>query len=104
MSLEAVKSISEAEEVSRKMKSDAAAAAKKALADAERAGREAVENASRRAAEETERLIKQSEKKAVGTAEEMAGAAEKKNTEIKQSAAQRLDKAASFIVGRIVNG
>lgn len=104
MSLDAVKSISEAEEVSRKMKSNAASAAKKAIADAERAGLEAVENASRRAAEETECLIKQSEKKAVAIAEEMAGAAEKKKAEIRRSAVQRLDKAASFIAGRIVNG
>lgn len=50
MPLEAVRSISEAEEASRKMKSDAVAAAKKAAADAERDGRAELENASRRAA------------------------------------------------------
>jgi len=104
MPLEAVRSISEAEDASRKMKADAVAAAKKAASDAEREGRAELENASRRAAEETGRLIQQSEERARAVALKLAEETEKKKAELRQSAMRRLDEAASFIVERIVSG
>ena len=64
MSLEALKTIHEAEEAARKEKAAAAAEAGKAVAEAEREGKLALENAKRQGEEEAAEIVKKAEQMA----------------------------------------
>lgn len=102
MSLEAMKTINEAEEKARQMKAEAVAAAKKAVANAENAGLEAARAAKSRAQAESAHLLKSVEQKAEEEAQELAMNTENKKAAMRAHAESRMDEAASFIVGRIV--
>lgn len=102
MSLDALKSINEAEEKARQMKAEAVSAAKKAVADAENAGLSAIEDAKSKAQFESAHLLKSVEQKAEEEAQELALNTENKKAAMRAHAESRIDEAAAFIVGRIV--
>lgn len=102
MSLEAIKSITAAEELSQREKLEAQQNAKKAIADAEKAGEAAIAAARARAEEEIRALMKATEAKAAENAEELLQNTSNKCVAIRAHAESRLDNAASLIVRRVV--
>ena len=102
MSLEAIKTIGEAEEQAKKIKADAAADAKKAINAAEAEGIASVEAVVKKAEDELREINKTADEKANKDVERIAIDTEAKKTEMRQHAESMLDKAASLIVERIV--
>ena len=103
MSLEAIKTIGEAEEKAKRIKQQAVNDAKKAAADAEAAGRTAVEAAVKKAEDELRELVRKADEKATADAAELAGSVENKKAAMRVHAEARLDQAASLVVERIVS-
>ncbi len=103
MSLEAIKTISEAEEAVRRRKAEAQLEAKRAIADAQAAADAAVEAAKAKAADELQGLVKTADDKSRADALELAGNTENKKAAMRVHAESRLDAAARFITERIVN-
>ena len=104
MSLEAITTISEAEENARRMKAEAAAAAKAAEAAALAEGKTALEAAAQKAASELAELRAKSDEKAREDARQLASDTENKKAAMRARADTRLGKAAALIVERVVNG
>ena len=104
MSLEAITTISEAEENARRMKAEAAAAAKAAEAVALAEGKAALEAAAQKAASELAELRAKSDEKAREDARQLASDTENKKAAMRARADARLGKAAALIVERVVNG
>ena len=104
MSLDAIRTISEAEQKAGKLKADAAADAKKAVKDAETQGLASVEAAVKKAGEELEELIKKADEKATEDADKLFGETETKKAVMRARAEKLIDKAASLVVERIVTG
>ena len=104
MSLEAITTISEAEESARRLKAEAIAAAKAAEAAAAAEGKAAIEAAARKAASELAELRAKSDEKAREDARQLASDTENKNAAMRARADARLGKAAALIVERVVNG
>lgn len=102
MSLEAIKSITAAEEQSHAALIDAQLAAKKAVADAEKAGLAVIAEARARAEEEVGALMKAAETRAGKSAEELRQSTSNKCAAMSARAEGRLDSAASLIVRRVV--
>ena len=102
MSLEAIKTIADAEENSRLLLQGARNAAKKAVSDAEKAGAAAVTGARERAAVELHELMKTAEEKAATSAVELSQTTESKCAAIRAKTMTRMDDAAAFIVRRVV--
>lgn len=103
MSLEAIASITKAEDRARQMKADAAAEGKRALAQAKADGQARIEALAAKADAEIAELTKKAEDKAKGDAHELAQSYENKKAAMRVKAEARLDKAAELIVERIVN-
>ncbi len=103
MSLEAIKTISEAEEKAKKARAEAAAASKKAISDAEAAGIRAVAKARAKAEEELRELVKKADEKAKAQALELAASTENRMASMRVRAEGNLNKAAELVVERIVN-
>lgn len=103
MSLEAIVSITKAEEHIKQMKADAAAEAKRMLAEARENGEAAVAAALKKAETEIAELTKKAEDKAKADATELAQSNENKKAAMRAKADAKLDKAAELIVERIVN-
>lgn len=104
MSLEAIKTISEAEERARQAKADAAAAAKKQIAEAEEKGRQALEQAKKRAADEVRGKRQLVADKAREDAVELVRTTENKKATLLVKANSRADLAVNLVIERIVNG
>lgn len=102
MSLEAIKSISQAEEKSAQDIIEAQQSAKKAVSDAEKAGAAAIEKGRARAEEEIRALMKAAEARADEKAEELRQSTANKCAAMRVHAEGRLDEAASLIVRRVV--
>ncbi|MBO5976526.1 MAG: hypothetical protein J6P94_05065 [Oscillospiraceae bacterium] len=103
MSLEAIQLISEAEERSRKMKSECSAAAKKRVADAHTKGKALLEQAERTAEAELEALYNAATKEAESAAGKRIEEGKATEESMRALAGQRMEEAVSFIVERIVN-
>jgi len=104
MSLDALASISRAEENARQIRNNAAAEAKKQLRQAELAGQEAVQAARDKAEAELTELRRKADEKAKADAVQLAENTENKKAALRARAESRLDQAAMLIVERIVNG
>ncbi|MGI6029489.1 MAG: hypothetical protein ACOX81_08765 [Candidatus Heteroscillospira sp.] len=103
MSLEAIKTISEAEEQAKNIRAQAAAEAKRIAGEAESAGRAAVEAAEKKAAEELAGLTQKADEKAVASAKTLAAENDRQKAGLRSRAEKRMDDAVSLIVERIVN-
>lgn len=103
MSLEAIKTISEAEETVRRRKAEAQQEARRAIAAAQAAADAALADARAKAADELQGLVKTADEKARADALELAGNTENRKAAMRVHAESRLDEAARFIVERIVN-
>ena len=104
MSLEAIKTITEAEEAARRLKADAATEAKRMIGEAKTAGQAALDAAENKANEELRELRAKADEKATADARELAANTENKKAAMQVKAESRMDKAAQLIVERIVNG
>lgn len=104
MSFEAITVINQAEESAKQSHMQALADAKAAQAAAEAAGKATVEAAADKARQEVHDKQIQTDAAATRAAEALAVETEKQKTEMRQRAEGRLEKAASLIVERIVNG
>lgn len=102
MSLEVVKSISDAEENARQAKAAALASAKTAIAEAEKMGQNAVTEAILRAEEAVKNLLKAADEKAAEHALALKSDTSNRQAAIRAAAGSRLDQAALLIVERIV--
>ena len=103
MSLEAIKTISEAEEQAKTIRAAAAAEAKRMLGEAENAGKAAVEAAAQKARDELGELSKKADEKALDKAKALSTENDAVKAQLKEKAEAGMDKAVSLIVERIVN-
>ena len=103
MSLEAIKKITQVEKMGQERKATAEAEARRIVADAERDSLALLQQARLDAAEAGSQLLRQAENRAAKKAEEIAQAAQAECAALRQAAANRLDEAAEFIVGRVVS-
>ena len=104
MSFEAMETLAAAEENVRKMLADAAAASKQSIADARSEGERILADALKRADSELAELGRQADAKAKEDVLELAGNNENRKAALRARAEARADKAAAFIVERIVSG
>lgn len=102
MSLEAVKTISEAEEAAKRARQEAAQADKRMIAEAEEKGRQAIAAAEKKAEEELAGLRKQAVEKARQEAVELARTTENKKAAMMVKANARAEEAVGLVVERIV--
>ena len=103
MSFEAITTISDAENRARQIKADAQAAAAAAVEAAQAEGKAAIE-AVGKAQQELQTLRAKSDEKAKADAETLAAEIKNKEAAMRIKAKTNLDRAASLIVERIVNG
>ena len=101
MSFEAITTISDAENRARQIKADAQAAAAAAVEAAQAEGKAAIEAAVGKA---LQTLRAKSDEKAKADAETLAAETKNKEAAMRIKAKTNLDRAASLIVERIVNG
>lgn len=104
MSLDAVKQVTEAETANRERIAAAQAQARRMVADAERAGAVLLQKTRDEAAEQGKTLLRDAEKQGGERAAEIARNAETEAGELRKRAEQRMEAAADWIVGRIVEG
>jgi vacuolar-type H+-ATPase subunit H len=103
MSLEAIATISEAEERAKKRREEAELEAKRSIAAAEAAGKAAIEAARKKAGDELATLNAKADDKAKADAMDLAASTENKKASLRVKAESRLGQAADLIVERIVN-
>lgn len=103
MSLEAIKTISAAEEKAKQARAEALAASRKAIADADTAGKQAVEQAKAKANDELRELVRKADEKAKAQAQALASSTENRMATMRVRAEGNMDKAAELVVERIVN-
>ena len=103
MPLEAIKSISAAEDEARQAKLEAQQKAREAIEAAEKSGKAAVASAVARAETETADLKHLADQKAAENAVELASTTANRQATLRARAESRLDKAAQLIIERIVN-
>ena len=103
MSLEAIKSISAAEDEARQAKLLAQQKARESVEAAENAGKEAIASMKTRAESEIAHLKRTADQKAADQAVELASTTANRQATLRARAEGRLDKAAQLIVERIVN-
>lgn len=96
--------IKQAEESVRMAKAEASALAKKKLAKAENEAAELILKAEQDGENETARMLAEAEKNGERIASEIASSTENKRAVTKAGVEKRLEKAAQYIVERIVNG
>ena len=104
MPLDALKTVSAAEEAAKNRKTEAAAAAKKRVAEARQEGERILNEARRQAAADREAAEKAYEEQIARALQENLALLDKKKSEICTLAESKLDSAAQRIVERIVNG
>lgn len=103
MSLEAIQALTAAEETVRSMRADAAAEAKQKLAAARERGEQLVADAVKKAKAEMSELSRQADEKAKADAVALVGNNENRKAAMRVRAESKAEKAAAFIVERIVN-
>lgn len=103
MPFDAIDTLAAAEEQVRVMLADAAAKAKQSLAQAREEGEQMLTDALRNADAELEELGKKSDEKAKANVLSLAENNENRKAAMRAHAETRADKAAAFIVERIVN-
>ncbi len=103
MSLEAIKTISAAEETAKKAKADAAAVSKKLVSDAEERGKHAIVSAKKMAEDEVVELRKKAAEKARENAMELVHSTENRKASMLVRANSRVDLAVNLVIERIVN-
>jgi len=103
MSLDAIRMIYTAEEEARQEKKRMRQKAAEAIEAVERAGRNAVEAALSRAESEIADLTRTADHKAAEEATQLASSTANKQAALRARAEARYDKAARFILERIVN-
>lgn len=104
MSLDAIKKINETEEKMRALKSQAEAEAKSAAETAKSKGEAAVRASIEQGNKEVLELFKNTEAKARKLTEELMSKTENKKAVIMAHAEANLDRAATYIIERIVKG
>lgn len=102
MSLEAIEKITAVEQSVKERRAAAEADARQMIADAERAGLALLEQVRADAAAEGKDLLRKAEETAAARAAEIGRSAEAECSTMMELAAQHLDEAAEFIVGRVV--
>ena len=103
MSLEAIKSISAAEDEARQAKNRAQQKSEEAIEEAERTGKDSVSSVVKRAESEIASLIRSADQEAAEQAIELASTTANRQATLRARAEGRIDKAAMLIVERIVN-
>lgn len=103
MSLEAIEKISQVEQENRERRVAADAQAKQMVADAQRDGQALIQKTRTDAAEQGKELLRQAEKRAEERSAQISAAATAEGDALRTAAAQHLEEAAEFIVGRVVN-
>ena len=103
MSLEAVKQVAEAEQLSKERRAQAALDAKKLLADAEKAGQQAVADAKKQAEAQARELVAKAEQDAAGDAARIKEQTDADCAALRSKAEGRLEEAASLIVRKVVD-
>jgi vacuolar-type H+-ATPase subunit H len=103
LSLEAIKSISEAEDEARQAKLRAQQNARVMAEDAEKAGKDAVASSIARAESEIAEFLRAADQKAAEQAVELASTTANRQATLRARAESRTDKAAALIIERIVN-
>ncbi len=104
VSLEAMQFLAAEEERLRRERADAQAEARARRAEAKRRGEAALAEAEERARLELAEMLAQAEAKAENSARELFAGNRASAEAMKSAADANMDKAASFIVERIVNG
>ena len=104
MSLEAIATVSKAEEAAKQRKAEAAVRARALVKTAEEEGLKAVAAAAERAAAELDGIAGIAAENSRQAAEVFRKATEKEKDALRSAAEDRLDKAAECILERIVNG
>lgn len=102
MSLEIIRQVTQVETDNRERKTAAEAEAKQMIADAQQAGLALLQQVRGAAAERGKELLKQAETQAAARSAEIDRAAKAEGDALRQAAAERLETAADFIVGRVV--
>lgn len=103
MSLEAIKTISEAEEQARNAKAEAAAVSKKLISEAEEKGKQAIVSAKKMADNEVVQMRKNAAEKARESAMELVRSTENRKASMLVKANSRVDLAVNLVIERIVN-
>jgi vacuolar-type H+-ATPase subunit H len=103
MSLEAITSVTRAEQEAKNAVAAAQAKAKQLLAEAQAAGEASLEAARAKADSELEALRKKAEEKSQADAEALGRGLEAEREALRKKAEGKLDAAAALIVERIVN-
>lgn len=104
MSFEAITTIRDAENRAKQIQADAQAAAAAGVEAAQAEGKAAIEAAVGKAQRELQTLRAKSDEKAKADAEKLAAETKNKEAAMRIKAKTNLDRAASLIVERIVNG
>jgi len=104
MSLGAIEIICQAEEKALKLKADAAADAKRAVERTKEEGKAALNQLEAKILEELKEKNEQAQMKAKAEMDAIARETDLLKAELISKAESRLDKAAEYIVERIVNG
>ena len=104
MSLDAVKQVTEAETANRERIAAAQAQARRLVADAERGGAALLKKTRDEAVEQGKMLLHDAEKRGREQAAEIARNAKVDAEELRKRAERRMEAAADWIVGRIVEG
>ena len=104
MSLSAIEIICQAEEKALKLKADAAADAKRAVERTKEEGKTAQDRLEAKILEELKEKNEQAQMKAKDEMDAIARETDLLKAELIRKAESRLDKAAEYIVERIVNG
>jgi V/A-type H+-transporting ATPase subunit G/H len=104
VSLDAIQTITAAEEAARRALLDAQAEARRSAEDSERAGRETVDEARTQAEEEIRGMKRELDIKAAERAKELAETTSNRRATLRAHAEVRLNRAAELIVERIVSG
>ena len=103
MSLEAIKEVTQSETLIQERKAAAEAEARQLVANAEREGLALLEKVRADALESGRVRLKQAEEKAAQQMAQIAKEAEAESSALQAAAEKRLEEAAEFIVGRVVN-
>lgn len=102
MSMEALEKIVAAENGCQDRVAAASVEARQILAEAERAGQDALVQAREEGAQQSKKLLLQAEERAEKQAQKILQAADAEAAALRKGAAERLGKAATFIVGKVV--
>jgi V/A-type H+-transporting ATPase subunit G/H len=103
MSLEAIKQVTEAEQLSLQRKVEAEQAAKRTAVEAERAGQAKLASARAEAEAKVKQMMADAEKQAAVQAQNVQKETEQSCQQLKAEAKVKLDDAAALIVRRVVN-